>query len=124
MMAGETVDNIEELNTVLYDGTRMSVGATSDQDLERIVREGGRKGEIYGQLKAFRDKYADRIRQEFPMIPRRVSGFNLPALLPLRAPAGARADANGPVHDACWAKRNKDASRRRQEVVALRRCEL
>src|SRR5205814_1454496 len=29
-----------------------------------------------------RDRYADRIRKEFPMIPRRVSGFNLPALLP------------------------------------------
>ena len=82
MMAGETVDNIDELDIVTYDGTRMTVGATSDQDLERFIREGGRKGEIYARLKSLRDKYADRIRKEFPMIPRRVSGFNLPALLP------------------------------------------
>src|SRR4051812_5182540 len=82
MMAGETVDNIDELDIVLYDGTRMTVGATSDQELERTIAAGGRKGDIYRRLKALRDRYADRIRQEFPMIPRRVSGFNLPALLP------------------------------------------
>ena len=35
MMAGETVDNIEELDIVLYDGTRMTVGATTDHDLGR-----------------------------------------------------------------------------------------
>jgi FAD/FMN-containing dehydrogenase/Fe-S oxidoreductase len=82
MMAGETVDNIEELDIVLYDGTRMTVGATTDGELAEIIRAGGRKGAIYAALKALRDKYADRIRAEFPMIPRRVSGFNLPALLP------------------------------------------
>src|SRR5947209_10845342 len=81
VMAGETVDNIEELDIVTYDGTRMTVGATSDEELERTIREGGRKGEIYQQLKNLRDKYADRIRKEFTMIPGRVSGFNLPALL-------------------------------------------
>ena len=82
MMAGETVDNIDELDVVTYDGTRMTVGATSDAELERIIRDGGRKGEIYSALKNLRDKYAEQIRKEFPMIPRRVSGFNLPALLP------------------------------------------
>ncbi len=82
MMAGETVDNIDELDIVLYDGTRMRVGATGDQEFEQIVAAGGRKAEIYRRLRAFRDKYAGRIRKEFPMIPRRVSGFNLPALLP------------------------------------------
>src|SRR3954464_15306801 len=82
MMAGETVDNIEELDIVLYDGTRMTVGATTNEDLERFIAKGGRRGDIYGQLKALRDKYADGIRKEFPRIPRRVSGFNLPALLP------------------------------------------
>src|SRR5690242_8454561 len=82
MMAGETVDNIDELDIVTYDGARMRVGATSDQQLDRAIREGGRIGEIYRRLQELRDKHADRIRQEFPMIPRRVSGFNLPALLP------------------------------------------
>jgi FAD/FMN-containing dehydrogenase/Fe-S oxidoreductase len=82
MMAGETVDNIEELDIVLYDGTRMTVGATSDEELERRIQQGGRIGGIYRSLRDLRDRYAPQIRREFPMIPRRVSGFNLPALLP------------------------------------------
>src|SRR3954451_21698316 len=82
MMAGETVDNIEELDVVLYDGTRMTVGATSDEDLDRLIQRGGRIGGIYRSLRELRDRHAERIRREFPMIPRRVSGFNLPALLP------------------------------------------
>jgi FAD/FMN-containing dehydrogenase/Fe-S oxidoreductase len=82
MMAGETVDNIEELEIVLYDGTRMTVGATTDDSLARIIAAGDRKADIYRRLKLLRDRYADEIRRRFPMIPRRVSGFNLPALLP------------------------------------------
>jgi hypothetical protein len=41
----------------------MWVGATSDRELEEIIRSGGRRGEIYGALRALRDKYADLIRK-------------------------------------------------------------
>jgi FAD/FMN-containing dehydrogenase len=82
VMAGETADNIEELEIVTYDGTRMVVGETSREQGEVIIAAGGRRGEIYGRLRAFRDKYAEAIRRNFPSIPRRVSGYNLPALLP------------------------------------------
>ncbi len=82
LMAGKTADNVEALDILLYDGTHMRVGQTSDEELERIIRQGGRKGEIYGKLKALRDKYANEIRKRFPDIPRRVSGFNLEELLP------------------------------------------
>ena len=82
LMAGKTSDNIDELDILTYDGTRMRVGKTSDEELERIIQEGGRRGEIYSKLKALRDKYADLIRQRYPKIPRRVSGFNLDELLP------------------------------------------
>src|SRR6185437_10857283 len=81
-MAGRTADNISELEILLYDGTRMTVGKTSDEDLERFIREGGRKGEIFARLKALRDKYSSLIRERYPRIPRRVSGFNLDELLP------------------------------------------
>ena len=37
---------------------------------------------MYAKLKAFRDKYADEIRRRFPQLPRRVSGYNIDALLP------------------------------------------
>src|SRR4051812_27506863 len=70
MMAGETVDNIDELDIVLYDGTRMTVGATSDEDLDRLIQRGGRIGGIYRSLRELRDGHAEQIRREFPMIPR------------------------------------------------------
>jgi FAD/FMN-containing dehydrogenase/Fe-S oxidoreductase len=82
IMSGKTVDNIEELEVLTYDGIRMQVGATSDDELARIIGEGGRRGEIYTGLKSIRDRYADLIRARFPKIPRRVSGYNLDELLP------------------------------------------
>ena len=82
VMGGETSDNVEELDVLLYDGTRLTVGETSNEQLDGIIRDGGRRGEIYQKLRALRDKYADGIRKNFPQIRRRVSGYNLPALLP------------------------------------------
>jgi FAD/FMN-containing dehydrogenase len=82
MMAGKTADNIEELDIVLYDGTCLTVGATSEAEFEKITRGGGRKEEIYRRLESLRDKYLDNIGNGFPKIPRWVSGYNLPALLP------------------------------------------
>ena len=77
-----TADNVESLEILTYDGLRMRVGPTSDAELDRIIRAGGRRGEIYRRLLALRDRYADAIRRGFPNIPRRVSGYNLPDLLP------------------------------------------
>jgi FAD/FMN-containing dehydrogenase/Fe-S oxidoreductase len=77
-----TSDNVHELDVLTYDGLRMTVGATSEDEVERIVRAGGRRGEIYGRLRDLRDRYADEIRARFPDIPRRVSGYNLDELLP------------------------------------------
>jgi FAD/FMN-containing dehydrogenase/Fe-S oxidoreductase len=91
IMAGMTDDNIESLEILTYDGLRLRVGQTSDEDLARIIREGGRRGEIYSGLKALRDRYAGMIRQRFPEIPRRVSGYNLPQLLPEKGFHVARA---------------------------------
>jgi FAD/FMN-containing dehydrogenase/Fe-S oxidoreductase len=81
VMGGKTDDNVEELEVVTYGGARMRVGRHSEEELERIVRGGGARGEIYGKLRAFRDRYAGEIRERFPDIPRRVSGYNLPWLL-------------------------------------------
>src|SRR5438094_924996 len=82
VMAGKTDDNVEELDILTYDGTRLRVGHTTDDEFTRVVAGGGRRGEIYVRLRDLRDRYADLIRQRFPDIPRRVSGYNLPALLP------------------------------------------
>jgi FAD/FMN-containing dehydrogenase len=82
VMAGKTDDNIEALDILTYDGVRMKVGATTSQELESIIREGGRRGEIYGKLKTIAATYGDLVRQRYPNIPRRVSGYNLNYLLP------------------------------------------
>lgn len=88
---GRTSDNIECLDLLLYDGTRLTVGPTSDEDLELFIGEGGRRGRIYSDLKKLRDKYATLIRERYPKIPRRVSGYNLDELLPEKGFNVARA---------------------------------
>src|SRR5436305_14517444 len=57
-MAGRTADNVHDLDVLLYDGTRLRVGETSESDLLKIIQAGGRQGEIYRALKMLRDKYA------------------------------------------------------------------
>jgi FAD/FMN-containing dehydrogenase/Fe-S oxidoreductase len=81
VMGGKTVDNVIELDVLTYDGTRMAAGVTSDDELASIVRESGRRADIYRRLRDLRDRYADEIRARFPDIPRRVSGYNLDQLL-------------------------------------------
>ena len=81
-MAGKVEENVFELDILCYDGTRLSVGPTSDGDLARLCSVEGRVGEIYRGLRSIRDRYADKIRERFPDIPRRVSGYCLEELLP------------------------------------------
>ena len=82
LLGGKTVDNVESLDILLYDGTKLTVGATSDEELRAIIAAGGRRGQIYSSLAKLRDRYADEVRRRFPRIPRRVSGYNLDELLP------------------------------------------
>lgn len=91
IMAGKTDDNVEELDILTADGLRLRVGPTSDDEIDHIIAGGGRRGEIYARLRALRDKYAEVIRERYPDIPRRVSGYNLEWLLPERGFHVARA---------------------------------
>ncbi len=129
VMAGKTDDNIEELEVVLYDGARLTVGqgfirssgssagvppavAGASRPRTRVGtdafvrpdlpensyvgtaalgRPGGpevsgrsttRRDQIENALKQIAAQYSNQIRQKFPNIPRRVSGYNLNHLLP------------------------------------------
>ena len=82
LLGGKVVDNVESLDIVLYDGARMTVGLTSPEQLEALIRTSGRVGQIYAGLASLRDRFASLIREKFPRIPRRVSGYNLDELLP------------------------------------------
>jgi FAD/FMN-containing dehydrogenase/Fe-S oxidoreductase len=79
---GKVVDNIARLEVLLYDGTRFWCGPTSDDEYAQIERRGDRQAEIYRRLRRLSDTYADKIRERYPDIPRRVSGYNLDSLLP------------------------------------------
>ncbi len=80
-----TSDNVHALEILTYDGERMWVGKTTDEERAAIVRQGGRRGEIYAALHGLAEKYAPLIRERYAPIdalPRRVSGYNLDELLP------------------------------------------
>lgn len=91
VMSGKTVDNTHSLDVLTYDGLRMTVGQTGDDELERIITQGGRQGDIYHRLRDLRDRYGDLVRARYPRIPRRVSGYNLDELLPEKGFHVARA---------------------------------
>ncbi len=82
VFAGRTADNVRSLEVLTYDGLRLTVGPTSDQELAAIVAGGGRRGELYRGMAGIRDRFGDAVRGAFPDIPRRVSGYNLDELLP------------------------------------------
>jgi FAD/FMN-containing dehydrogenase len=82
MMAGETVHNVIELDVLTYDGARMTLGAVDEPQMKAIHAAGGRKAEIHAALRDLAERHAGEIRRRFPRIPRRVSGYNLEALLP------------------------------------------
>ena len=76
ILAGVTADNVESLDIVLYDGTRLTVSRG-----EQAIRGPGAE-QLLRQLRDLADRWGDRVRAGFPRIPRRISGYNLDRLLP------------------------------------------
>ncbi|WP_067173667.1 FAD-binding and (Fe-S)-binding domain-containing protein [Microtetraspora niveoalba] len=70
---GKMSDNVLGLDVLTYDGDRFWAGP------------GGGDGvppRITARLRSIAERYGEEIRRRFPDIPRRVSGYNLDALLP------------------------------------------
>jgi len=88
---GKMVDSVRRLEILSYGGLRTWVGETSDDDYAAIIAAGGEKARLYRRLREIRDAYLGPIRQGYPQIPRRVSGYNLDSLLPERGFHVARA---------------------------------
>src|SRR5580765_4736289 len=55
LLAGKTVDNVEALSILLYDGTRMTVGASEATEVAAIVSAGSRRSQIYSKLRGLAD---------------------------------------------------------------------
>jgi Fe-S oxidoreductase/FAD/FMN-containing dehydrogenase len=79
---GKTADNVVALEVLTYAGGRFWAGATSDEDYARIAAGGGERGRIYAALRELAEQCGDLVRERYPRIPRRVSGYNLDSLLP------------------------------------------
>jgi FAD/FMN-containing dehydrogenase/Fe-S oxidoreductase len=71
-MEGRSSDSVEELEILTYRGERLRVGRGEE----------GLPAELRDRLVSLRDRYGDLVRERYPKIPRRVSGYNLDDLLP------------------------------------------
>jgi FAD/FMN-containing dehydrogenase/Fe-S oxidoreductase len=78
---GKTADNVVALEVLTYGGERFWAGATGDEEYGRIMAGGGERGRIYAALRELAQQHGDLIRERYPRIPRRVSGYNLDSLL-------------------------------------------
>jgi FAD/FMN-containing dehydrogenase/Fe-S oxidoreductase len=81
-MNGPAVNNVESLEVLLYDGTRMNVGWLSEAEWQSRIEGGGREAQIYAKLKSLRQRYQALIQERYPKIVRRISGYNLDQLIP------------------------------------------
>ncbi len=78
---GRTVHNVVELDVLLVDGTRLTVGRHDLEEAHRRASQDDREGSIFAGLLALRDDAGDLVRERYPRIPRRVSGYHLDQLL-------------------------------------------
>ncbi len=72
LVYGRTSDNVESLDVLRYDGTRMTARAYGTETGDAFVEE----------LRAFRDRHLATIRTGLGRFPRQVSGYGLEHLLP------------------------------------------
>jgi FAD/FMN-containing dehydrogenase/Fe-S oxidoreductase len=79
---GKVVDNVVSLDVLLHDGTRFVATRLDDGQYAEVARRTDRVGEVHRALRRLRDERGDLIRERYPDIPRRVSGYNLDSLLP------------------------------------------
>ncbi|MFE4481599.1 MULTISPECIES: FAD-binding and (Fe-S)-binding domain-containing protein [Streptomycetaceae] len=79
---GKTADNVHRLEVLTYEGTRFWAGPTNEDEYARIAAEAGPRARLYQGLRDITGRHLAEIRRGYPKIPRRVSGYNLDALLP------------------------------------------
>ena len=88
---GKTIDHVEELSTVLSDGSRAHFRAQEGPELEAKLKGSGLESEVYRQVRRIAQENRDEVLARYPKIMRRVSGYNLDEFI---GPAGS----NGPFN--------------------------
>ena len=84
LYAGKTVDNVLRLRVACYGGGEYEFGEYDDAAYAAVVRSDAPEAGILGSLREIGRRHADLVRERYPDIPRRVSGYNLDQLLPDR----------------------------------------
>ena len=78
LVYGKTIDHVRSLTCVLADGETVRFGPLSRTELES---QPGREGELGRAVRDLVDPMAALIREKYPDIPRRVSGYNFDELI-------------------------------------------
>jgi len=78
---GKMVDHTLEIRTLCMDGTELTLQPLSGEDAKKKLASTSREGEIYRAVSSAVNANRDEIDRRFPKILRRVSGYNLDALL-------------------------------------------
>ncbi|MDG3016507.1 FAD-binding and (Fe-S)-binding domain-containing protein [Speluncibacter jeojiensis] len=79
---GKTSENVRELDVLLADGTRLTVGPTTPQELSAVCARPGRVAEIHRELGRLAAANLAPLRTELGRFGRQVSGYGLHELLP------------------------------------------
>ena len=78
---GKMVDHVESVTLALNGGELIVLGPLSEEQLQKKRAQNDKEGEIYRTIQNIQEEYSQEIKQHFPKIPRRVSGYNLDELI-------------------------------------------
>lgn len=77
ILYGKTVDHILEAKVLLADGTELLLKELSPEEFHHKAQQDNREGEIYKKFQETIEQNREQIKQRFPKVMRRVSGYNL-----------------------------------------------
>ena len=86
---GKTVDHVRSLDVILDDGTLANFGPVPPDEVDAICSRPDRVGKLHASVRTTVEKHREAIKNHFPKLLRRVSGYNLDEFipgLPVRAP--------------------------------------
>jgi FAD/FMN-containing dehydrogenase/Fe-S oxidoreductase len=79
---GKTVDHVRSVEAILADGTRTTLGPVADHELDLVCARSDTVGRIHRAVRDTVAGHCQAIRDRFPHILRRVSGYNLDEFIP------------------------------------------
>src|SRR5439155_1908674 len=102
---GKTIEHVRRLGEVLANGMQTNFGPISPAEWDRRAAARSLEGSIYRHVRRIIRENAEEIRQRFPPLLRRVSGYNLDVLctglaqVPLTQPSPPVAGGEGWVRE-------------------------